>query len=332
MTLSFINSSLTICIKQASSLLGKTHLWIVLTWSFHVDDHSIEIIDSLIHGRVKILMFISYRDQEVSNKLANLLEKEASSITLIPVDALDMDAMIAFLGDTMHRSRQDLIPLAEIILKRTAGNAFYTAQLLRTLESKKLLYFDWEHNRWDFNLNKIRDGTSYSKHTQMELDISFMVARLKELSRGSQQVLKWASFIGDTFSWTAVKHLILNADDDDSSMYSLESSLASGEDNTSTDLSSMDTVVMHSLQVGRSRPAFNSRTSSHDPLSGLHSVIQEGYIIPLGEDEFKWSHDRITQAAGELASPTARGKIHLAIAQYMIKGMQRPIYMDKYIY
>lgn len=313
----------------------------------HVDDHSIEIIDSLIIAKVRILILVSYRDQEITPKLGEMLEKEAPCIEFIKVDALDTDSMVDFLCDTLHRSREenreDVVPLAEIIIKKTAGNAFYTAQLLRTLERKKLIFFNWERNEWDFDLEKIQDGTSYSVQANMQLDVSFMVARLKELSRDSQQVLKWASFVGDTFSWTTVKTLMESSDAaDDSSIGSdgnvLPDTMTLDDDGSvSTDIGSVETVVdtssaMRSLSIGQQqqrpcqRPTTltNSRATSsttlNDPMNGLQSVLQEGYIMPLGDDEFKWSHDRITQAAGELASPKARSRIHLAIAQHMMKG------------
>lgn len=334
-----------ICIKQVSVSLFYAYL----IYSYiYIDDHSIEIIDSLIIAKVRILILVSYRDQEITPKLGEMLEKEASCIEFIKVDALDTDSMVDFLCDTLHRprdeDRQDVVPLAEIIIKKTAGNAFYTAQLLRTLERKKLIFFNWERNEWDFDLEKIQDGTSYSVQANMQLDVSFMVARLKELSRDSQQVLKWASFVGDTFSWTTVKTLIQSSDAaDDSSISSdgntLPDTMTLDDDGSvSTDVGSVETVVdassaMRALSIGQQqrshqRPTHTTSratssttaTTLSDPMNGLQSVLQEGYIMPLGDDEFKWSHDRITQAAGELASPKARSRIHLAIAQHMMKG------------
>ena len=58
-------------------------------------------------------------------------------------------------------------------------------------------------------------------------------------------------------------------------------------------------------------------------MSGLQAVLQEGYIMPVSMDEFKWSHDRISQAAAELANPETRNRIHLTIAQHMMKGDTR---------
>ena len=42
--------------------------------------------------------------------------------------------------------------------------------------------------------------------------------------------------------------------------------------------------------------------------------------MPLGGNEFKWSHDRISQAAAELAEPKAREQMHLTITEHLMKG------------
>ncbi|CDH52356.1 histidine kinase [Lichtheimia corymbifera JMRC:FSU:9682] len=55
--------------------------------------------------------------------------------------------------------------------------------------------------------------------------------------------------------------------------------------------------------------------------------MQEGYVMQLGADEFKWSHDRITQAAGELVKPDVRCKIHFMIAQHMMKEEDMDVFL-----
>lgn len=64
-------------------------------------------------------------------------------------------------------------------------------------------------------------------------------------------------------------------------------------------------------------------TGRIDPISGLHAVLQEGYVVQVGTDEFKWSHDRITQAATELIKPKSRQKIHFKIAQHLMQGKKQ---------
>ena len=262
---------------------------------------------------------MSYRDQEMNEKQSSLLQNQYANIQFLEVGRLTIDAMTDFVCDTLHRPRDTtdrsyVMPLAELIHRKTDGNAFFAAQLLRMLERKKHIYFNWEFNVWEYDRERIEQGTFLDT---MEADVSFMVARLQELPRHGQQLLKLASFVGDTFSWSTVKALMAGSVYDDASEDgSDKSSVASNEtvsDNTQfsgTSKRSADTTMS---------PISGSR-EAYDPISGLHTVIQEGYVMPIGDGEFKWTHDRITQAAGELVSPSARSKIHFKIAQHLMQG------------
>ncbi|KAI9275770.1 hypothetical protein BDA99DRAFT_431313 [Phascolomyces articulosus] len=319
------------------------------------DDHSLELLDSLMRSKIRILVFISYRDQEITPMLGEVLENGASYIKFIEVEPLDMDSTIDFLCDTFHRprdsNREYLVPLAEVILKRTNGNSFYTLQLLQALDRKKLIFFNWQKNEWDYNLDQIKDGTTFSGQSDTQLDVSFMVARLRELPPESQNLLKWASFVGDVFPWPTVKELMLSSDaldeqsddDDEESECSFIDDTAS-EDTARETLSVGSSTVIDTSsndnygqqrRIKRSRrppllrtntaiPMFGGGQKSSsfisDPMLGLQAVIQEGYIMSIGPDEYKFAHDRIAQASGELAGPKARSRIHLAIAQHLMKG------------
>ncbi|KAI9494152.1 hypothetical protein BDB00DRAFT_938504 [Zychaea mexicana] len=303
------------------------------------DDHSLELLESLMRSRINILIFISYRDQEVTPMLGEVLENGASFIQFISVEPLDMESTIDFLCDTLHRPRdvrrEYLVPLAEFVLKKTNGNAFYTAQLLQALDRKKLIFFDWQKNEWDYNLAEIKEATTYSNESDTQLDVSFMVARLRELPVESQSLLKWASFIGDTFSWTTVKELMLSSDvmDEQSDISSdIESECSLVDDTASEDTARETTSSSRDHKTKRHHrpslvrtstaiPLCGSQKSSfvNDPMIGLQAVLQEGYIMPIGPEDFKWAHDRIAQAAGELAGARTRSKIHLAVAQHIMK-------------
>ena len=302
-------------------------------------------------------MFISYRDQEITPLLGELLENATSYINFIEVIPFDMDSTIDFLCDTFHRPRNEnrdyLVPLAKIILKRTSGNSFYTRQLLQVLERKKLIFFNWQKNEWDYNLDQIADGTRLNGQADTELDVSFMVARLRELPPESQNLLKWASFVGDVFSWPTVKELMLSSDalDDqqsevgtrDDEQYD-EINMCSLIDDSRSEDTEIETISLDTEssrqqkgKIPRRPPLLRTNTAASlfsrgeksasfmlDPIMYLQEVIEEGYIISTAPDEYKWAHDRIAQAAGELASSRTSSRIHLAIAQHLMKGKQFP--------
>lgn len=308
------------------------------------DEPSIELIESMIGARVKLLIFLAYRDDEVTSSLEKLLSNDIATFHMFKVDLLDFESLVSYIGDTLHRpietSRDSILPLADIVYKKTRGNAFYTAQLLTALEKKKLIFFNWEENEWDYSLSDIQQAvlTNDEADRDAELDISFLVARLRELPADGQRLLKWASFVGDTFSWNTVRYLMSHSDPEsefsDTDTVLSDSTVTHDTDTTdSTGASAPLISFSPSSSVrssGKSHTTSTSYKSSNistrDPINGLQAALQEGYILPLESDEFKWSHDRYSQAAMELANPKSRGKIHLKIAKYLLQGKLSPIH------
>ncbi|KAI7873653.1 hypothetical protein K492DRAFT_223486 [Lichtheimia hyalospora FSU 10163] len=291
------------------------------------DEPSIDLLLALLLSRINTLVFLSYRDKELNEKQTGILQNEFANIQLIEVGTLKLDALIDFICDTLHRSRDTdreyVTPLVMAVQRKTNGNAFFTAQLLQMMERKKLIYFNWEFNVWEYDLERIEQGTILET---MEEDVSFMVTRLKELPRHGQQLLKMASFVGDTFSWSTVKALMEETYSDDGSDDEDKCSILSDESMTATSVfsrKSKSTEATLSTESAEGR----KHKKSYDPISGLHAVVQEGYIMQLGADEFKWSHDRISQAAGELVKPNMRCKIHFMVAQHMMKEEDMDIFL-----
>lgn len=308
------------------------------------DEPSIELIESMIGARVKLLIFLAYRDDEVTPSLEKLLSNDIATFHMFKVDLLDFDSLVSYIGDALHRpietSRDSILPLADIVYKKTRGNAFYTAQLLTALEKKKLIFFNWEENEWDYNLSDIQQIvlTNDEADRDAELDISFLVARLRELPADGQRLLKWASFVGDTFSWNTVKYLMSHSDPEsefsDTDTVLSDSTVTHDTDTTDSTGTSAPLISFSPSSSVRSSGKSHttstsyksSNTSTRDPINGLQAALQEGYILPLESDEFKWSHDRYSQAAMELANPKSREKIHLKIAKYLLQGKLSPIH------
>ena len=274
-----------------------------------------------------MLIFISYRNQEVNERLSELLENKIANVHFIKTEPRTMESLIEFIGDTLHYShdRRALTPFASIVFRKTQGNAFYTTQLLQALERKKLIYFDWENNQWDYDIREIEEAAIYDNNGKSRLGVSFMVARLRELPRAGQSLLKWASFVGDTFSWKMIKTLMSQMKEEEEltkSEFALPGLLDDDEDDDDATTLSTKSGSSRKPRKSKKSPSLHSFDNS-DPVSGLQAVIQEGYIMSVDEDQFQWCHDRISQAAAELADPSMRGKIHLAIAQYLMEGITK---------
>ncbi|KAI9319865.1 hypothetical protein BX666DRAFT_2110489 [Dichotomocladium elegans] len=361
------------------------------------DGPSLELVQALVASRVKVLLCIAYRETEVPEKLQEVLTNDDSDNHILRVGGLDMKAIIDLVCDTLHRSRAtdrySVRPFAEVIHKRTCGNAFYVVQLLRAFERKKYIYFDWERNIWDFSLDAIEDsikreeGPASQKDGSVDAVVSFLVSRFKELPQDEQNILQWAAFVGDTFSLSDVSNLTLTAssssraggdngdtigvsgphhddDDDEESLPSPSSSpllSPSCEDRrilgqhpaTGSRYTGLEDDPAKAIKVLRSsrRPlqsttaesssdesqrsddshrvietSVTQQADAHLPskarniMGALYSIIQEGYIVQVQGDVFRWSHDCLSQAAMNLADPEETGQIHFRIAKQLMKG------------
>ncbi|KAI9321578.1 hypothetical protein BX666DRAFT_1850739 [Dichotomocladium elegans] len=271
------------------------------------DEASIELLDSLISARLNFLVILTYRRSEVSEFVSRLLENEDRTVSYVKLENLDQTALMDLVRTSMHRHAEIdnvlLAPLVDFIHKKTSGNPFYACQLLSTLEKKGLLFFTWEQGRWEYNLQEIEKallGEMGEKNT--DIDVNFLVRRIKELPPDGRNFLKWASFIGNNFSFNTVRHLMMECDNDTSE--------ADSEEEAEEDSSQLSSSPCKEGVLGMTR--------RHDAINGLHSALQQGFIEALSHDEFGFSHDRISQAAQMLALPEKRDLIHFKIASYFL--------------
>ncbi|KAL0073271.1 Serine/threonine kinase hybrid HK [Phycomyces blakesleeanus] len=261
------------------------------------DEASIELLESLITARLNVLVIVSYRQGELSESALRLVCNDDSLVTNVELKNLDQDALMEYVRTAMHRHKdldtQLLGPLVEFIYRKTNGNPFYVGQLLVALEKKGLLYFTWEQRRWEYNLDGIKKavvhGPSLETDKDHDIDNEFLVQRLNELPPDGRTFLKWASFIGNSFSYEAVHYLMTAPAEKDSQSLLMVSS---------------DDIL------ARRRPC--------DAINGLQSALQQGFIQPSSNDEFRFCHDRYSQAAMALVRPERHDWMHLRIASYFI--------------
>lgn len=236
----FVFSFWMTCIKLVREKVWE--MFVKLLTPCMIDEPSLDLLQALVNCKVNVLIFISYRDQELTEAQNALLHNDVANIQLLKIEPLDKSSLLDLLCDVLHRPREnkeardELQPLAEVIDRRTKGNAFYTTQFLQTLERKKLIWFDWESSEWTYDLNKIEESTLLSNmKADSQLDVGFMVAKLKELSRDGQHLLKLASSVGDSFSWEMVRTLMMDCELDDQSVSEGDSSTSSIQDDDNDD-------------------------------------------------------------------------------------------------
>jgi predicted ATPase len=130
-----------------------------------VDGASMELIESLItDDKNRSLMIIgSYRDNEVDEN--HILTTAVENVKSLNDSEITITDIIVgnFAEEDINKLLQSLISspedktqqLAELVHRKTIGNAFYVKQFLLSLQQKDLLTFNFGSMKWYWNIEKI---------------------------------------------------------------------------------------------------------------------------------------------------------------------------------
>jgi predicted ATPase/class 3 adenylate cyclase len=168
-----------------------------LQWT---DSATLEMLERMAaHDEFTHLFVIgAYRDNEVgeTHAFARMLERLRNCgerVQQIKLGPFNLAQTTELLADTLHRSPEDLEPLASLCMDKTAGNPFFLNQFLRSLYEQGLIQFEPANRRWEWALELIQ------KQHVTDNVIDLLVQRINELPPETREVLQLASCIGNTF-------------------------------------------------------------------------------------------------------------------------------------
>ncbi|KAL2069832.1 hypothetical protein VTL71DRAFT_14511 [Oculimacula yallundae] len=268
------------------------------------DDESIDLIGQIISSRMKMVIIVTYRPDEVlPERIKGILQPPSSEgikyikgggvgVTRIVLKPLNEDDIKKYVATTLCRSEEYIVPLAAVIQSKTAGNPFYMREMLDSCHRKQCIYYNYKESGWCYDLDKIFQQFE-TKSYHDTLDSAFITGRLNELPSASRSILAWASLIGHSFSFELVQRLL-------SGEFDYDDSDPDSEDGTER----CSPFVSYSPQ---------------DAIEGLQAAIQAYIIVSTQDDDrFRFAHDRYMQAATTLGDPNT-SKMHFIIARTILK-------------
>ncbi|MFT3926453.1 MAG: AAA family ATPase [Myxococcales bacterium] len=119
-----------------------------------------------------------------------------SRLTDIEVPPLDADAITALLADTLLSAREDrqrCRPLAELLVRKTAGNPLFVHRFLRLLQLSDRLTFDAATAAWVWDLGRVAEVEA------PETVVDLLVTSIRRLPTPVQEVLTTAACVGSRF-------------------------------------------------------------------------------------------------------------------------------------
>ncbi|KAL2265429.1 hypothetical protein VTJ83DRAFT_6529 [Remersonia thermophila] len=263
----------------------------------YADAESLELISQIISARLKLMLILTYRPEEMSPEavLGQLsppksddIPKGAAgpSITMVKLAPLGEDEIVQYVSETLSLPKERVHPLARVIQSKTRGNPFYMREMLSAGYRKKCIWYDYMAGMWRYDLDKLVDQFQGEQDYDV-LDTAFITRRLSELPPASRAILAWAALLGQTFSFDLIRRLMSGRQDID-------------------DCSDCPNDLI-------------LKPSQEEAVEGLEAAIQAFIIVPSDRDDhFRFAHDRYIQAASALKECSTR-KMHFVIAQVLLK-------------
>ncbi|ADZ93370.1 response regulator [Marinomonas mediterranea] len=169
-----------------------------LQWA---DNASLQLIENATRNSQMhhLLLLGAYRDNEVAatDKLTLVLkevhQQQQFQVVDIKLNALSLEQVEAFIGDTVNRHDSDQKALAKRCFNKTLGNPFFLNQLLEALHKEALLYFDRFEGKWSWDIERI-DAWQVSDNV-----VDLMQSKIHRLPKETQELCQLAACIGNEF-------------------------------------------------------------------------------------------------------------------------------------
>ncbi|MEA5509205.1 AAA family ATPase [Crocosphaera sp. UHCC 0190] len=256
-----------------------------LQWA---DSASLQLIQRLMTRLEHQYLFIigAYRDNEVNeahplNLTLNEIRLSGKTIHKISLTTLNLSQIKQLIYETIKLDNSSRDILAKLVNQKTNGNPFFVREFLNSLYHQKLLKFDKNSKKWCWDKAKIK--ASQITDNVVEL----MTNNIKNMPEKTQELLKIAACIGSKFDLNILASIC--------------------------DQSQIDTAdsLWNALETGL--------ILSLDNQYKLLKSYQEYQEIPPDlKITYKFSHDRVQQAAYNLIPLEEQVKIHWEIGKILL--------------
>jgi predicted ATPase/serine phosphatase RsbU (regulator of sigma subunit) len=257
-----------------------------LQWA---DAASLRLLRQMLAGGQSshLLLIGAYRNNDQAAVKALLLTLDDLRKAGVPVNELalaplKLEHIVALLGDTLRLDAAAVRPLAEILLRKTNGSPFFLQQFLTALYEQKLLQFEVERGRWTWINSKVEAAVASDNV------VDLLVARIHRLSDTAREALTLGACIGQEFDL---------------------GTLAQISERTGTALMA---GIMEALREGLLTPLdARSRFLAESP-------SEDDEISEVLVSYYRFLHDRVRQAAYDIADTAQRGRAHAKIGRVLL--------------
>ncbi|CAA7259981.1 unnamed protein product [Cyclocybe aegerita] len=267
-------------VENVFAVIAETRLFALFLDDLHeADDSTLDLVSTLVNSRTRMLIFATLRSDKLNvvQRVKDMF-KSRSQPTWIAVEPLSFQAISSLVSKTLHRAKEECVPLSRFVHGASSGNAFSARNILTTLQRQGHITFNWEHNHWIYDMFAIQGSLGDQKSSD-PTDLSFLITHMRELPEEAHQYLVWAALFGETFKVTEV-NLMMDWED---------SSGSSGSEDELDDMWHVHKAVSNLRETGSA--------NTHRSMRGLQVALTEGWLITRARDMCSFAHDRYRQAA-----------------------------------
>ena len=165
-----------------------------------IDAASLKLLESImLDGAAGNLLVIgSYRDNEVDanhplSLSLRMLEDNALRPARIELGPLEREHVAAMCADALACDVAEVLSLADMLIAKTGGNAFYISQFLRYIHKEEVLRFDTAQKRWSWDEGQLA-GMAVAENVA-----DLLARRFGEFPPQTRQALQRAACVGARF-------------------------------------------------------------------------------------------------------------------------------------
>jgi predicted ATPase/signal transduction histidine kinase len=238
-----------------------------------------------------LLFITAHRSDEVGDDdpAARTLETIRStgakvrSLELLPLDAAAVTTLCA---ETLRCTPERVQPLAELVLRKTAGNPFFAERFLRHLHRSGVLVFDTMRGAWRWDLARA-ERASVTDNV-----VGLMISAIDRLPAESRELLKIAACLPGRIDLALLAKL-------------------AGEPVPET-----ARRLWKILREGLLVPEPRERSLEPD--------VEATGEVEARNAAYRFVHDRVQQAAYSLLDDADRKRVHLAIGRQLLETLRDP--------